>query len=1055
MDGSAVTMYDWGMPSVYHPDEISWTGEHINITYSSSHLSYSREAKSLCTGLLFVEAAEPVLLDIPCDSSIPNAVFLCERHAKNSSSFSLSNLTATKTACPHQWVAVQGDCYRLYKPNLTSTSSENGLCQNGEIVSYGHHEQFTQEIKTKIDVYGEFNEVLIFLALWLEDTNGPVILANNVVKNVSSQEKYILVWLQQFTENIATSPLSSLSGMKRHVTSFQGVTSHATSHVFCKTSHDSVRNSCERNQFTCDNGTCILDMYQCDGIVHCQDGSDEISCQQICHTRQENAINNNSVCVDLCQAPSCGCDGMFFECTNGGCVPWSHVCDCQRHCRDGSDEQSCLLCHHGTEVNYPPETRARYAIKQKEQRTFICGDKGKIPLDWVGDLVNDCHGTADDEVLYHSFLSTRKSNFTGCSSGETTCMRGFGKCFPVDATCAFETDTYGKTKYSPNGAHFVSCDMPDCQSRYKCPHSYCIEIHMVCDGKFDCPHGEDEGLFCERPSCPGMLRCSESSVCVHPRHIGDGTIHCVVSADDERVYPSVCEPLCKCHGMVKDCSFAKAKLNGSAKLPEAWVAINLQNNTLKSVPRTRLSNKLLVIDLSFNRITEIHPGEFKSLYNLHELRLKGNLLGFIQPLTFFGLSSLQTLALTANLISTLSANSFLGLHSLIVLHLDNNAIEHIASCAFGNLNKLKALILKRNNLTGINGGILCGLANVRHLDLSFNLLMAINLPQIRLGLTIHVHSVEYCCLLPRRIKCVHLRANDTGSNTCPRLLASKEIIIWFLVLAVFLPNIAAPICWRKMKRQHGNMTFLVSLLHLVDALTAAPILVVALADAWYGINYKRYAIEWSESVMCKGAAYLGYVNFIMSIGCITLITRQRYLGVAYPLHKRNISRRFAMISVFAIFIISSASILITLLMGSRIKTVQLYPLCLIYAQPSGGLKSNWFACLYVLMNVSVIPVTYYSIATVCSLTRKDAVLEKKRKNAKPAFKIVFTSVVYVLICGSLSIIEITNIWHPLTDVGRLVMFIIVFPLHSLTNPWMVTLIPCLQSVLCGFQKNRH
>ncbi len=534
VDGSPVTMYDWGMPSVYHPDKVTWLGEHDNITYIFPPFSDSWKINGSCLALIFLEPAEPVLLDIPCDLPVPNAAFLCERHTKTSSRL-LYNNSVTKVVCPHDWIAILGNCYTLYKLNLTSRLQDDSLCPNGEIVNYSKPTQMEEFWEANANAYSLPNEVLVFLPLWLENTDASVSLMNNVLENLPTWEKYVVVTLPPLTEHMAVSALSALSGMKRYITSFPRISSLAL-HVFCRTPQDHVRDSCETNQFTCDDGTCILGIYQCDGTFHCQDRSDEDACRPFCHAKHGISMNiTNSVCAELCQAPSCMCDGMYFQCRKGSCVPWSHVCDCKRHCQDGSDEQSCLLCYHGRDLHYPSENGFKYVLPQKEQGTFVCGNREMIPLDWVGDLVNDCHGTPDDELLYHMFLSTNSHNFTGCTSGHTTCMSGFGKCFPVEATCAFERDKHGKTKYCPNGAHFLFCSMADCQSRYKCSHDYCIAIHMVCDGKVDCPQGEDEGLFCERPSCPGMLRCSESSVCVHARHIGDGTSHCVISADDERV----------------------------------------------------------------------------------------------------------------------------------------------------------------------------------------------------------------------------------------------------------------------------------------------------------------------------------------------------------------------------------------------------------------------------------------------------------------------------------------------------------------------------------------
>ncbi len=60
-----------------------------------------------------------------------------------------------------------------------------------------------------------------------------------------------------------------------------------------------------------------------------------------------------------------------------------------RDCQDGSDEQSCLLCYHGRNLNYPSENEAKYATHPKKQESFVCGDREIIPLEWVGDQVTN------------------------------------------------------------------------------------------------------------------------------------------------------------------------------------------------------------------------------------------------------------------------------------------------------------------------------------------------------------------------------------------------------------------------------------------------------------------------------------------------------------------------------------------------------------------------------------------------------------------------------------------------------------------------------------------
>ncbi len=186
-------MYGWGMPIVYQPDNISWTSDSVKITYTFPHFSHSR--KTLCRGLLFVEPGEPVFLDIPCDSPVPSSVFLCEIHNKNSSLSSLGKHMVTKVVCPHGWVSVQGDCYRLYRLNLTTRLTEDTLCESGEVVNYSHHNYIAYDKSFMVDVnaYRDLNQVLIYSLLWLEDKKGLVLLTNDAIENPHFSQEYIIV----------------------------------------------------------------------------------------------------------------------------------------------------------------------------------------------------------------------------------------------------------------------------------------------------------------------------------------------------------------------------------------------------------------------------------------------------------------------------------------------------------------------------------------------------------------------------------------------------------------------------------------------------------------------------------------------------------------------------------------------------------------------------------------------------------------------------------------------------------------------------------------------
>ena len=105
-------------------------------------------------------------------------------------------------------------------------------------------------------------------------------------------------------------------------------------------------------------------------------------------------------------------------------------------------------------------------------------------------------------------------------------------------------------KYCRNGAHLENCEKFNCSYTYKCPGSYCIPYHMICNGVADCSNMEDE-QSCDTYICPGMLRCKGKTYCV-PRHeVCDGILHC--QQGDDEINCETCPTQCECNNHALFC----------------------------------------------------------------------------------------------------------------------------------------------------------------------------------------------------------------------------------------------------------------------------------------------------------------------------------------------------------------------------------------------------------------------------------------------------------------------------------------------------------------------
>ncbi|XP_052061117.1 leucine-rich repeat-containing protein 15-like [Mytilus californianus] len=125
----------------------------------------------------------------------------------------------------------------------------------------------------------------------------------------------------------------------------------------------------------------------------------------------------------------------------------------------------------------------------------------------------------------------------------------------------------------------------------------------------------------------------------------------------------------------------------------------LQGNSLTHLWKTYFTGakKIMCLDISYNKLTDISNDAFDSLQN-----------------------SIRILKLNNNQIKHIHVGMFRGMKYLQELNLANNQIINIDSNGFEDLQKLKVLNLHKNQLESVNGKFIRGLASLKVLYLDCN-----------------------------------------------------------------------------------------------------------------------------------------------------------------------------------------------------------------------------------------------------------------------------------------------------------------------------------------------
>ena len=630
---------------------------------------------------------------------------------------------------------------------------------------------------------------------------------------------------------------------------------------------------CAFDSFSCTNGTCLASTSLCDGQMDCISGEDEGNCRTLVNIGSYKCRDGKIItadkhcnliadCADGEDEVNCfyvtnGCTQMF-RCRSGQCVNLKDVCDGFFHCVDHSDESACLeSCNFG----------------------FVCNDSSCVLQHVKDDLVPDCRDKSD-EPLFQMLLNREiDQNYRCPKTKMIPCEVGHNRCFPVTRLCILEYDIHNNITPCRNGAHLKHCKHFSCTGSFKCPHSYCVPLNYFCNGRFDCPNGEDEsGCPNGHIQCPGLLRCKDGG-CIHPSKTCDGIVNCP-NGDDERCIIK-CPPNCICKGLVLICT----ALNGSLSLQISPSHLYLQLSSKIDIELifSESLTGLKVLDLSNNSFTKV-PKDISKLVLLSYLDMSNNLVAHISSGIFMSSNTLAMIKLKGNLIKSISDDTFQGLSALPHLDLSEQKLFLIENNGFKYLSQLQTLDLSDNELTELKSDWFSPLKDLVYLYLIGNDFLKID-PQLFNKLMkleiLHTSSSALCCLTNGSLSCV-VDSIET-SQDCDRIIPSTAVLVLGLLLCcIILVSNSIVILLRSTSSKTNSNSLIIVNLAVSDTVQGVYLAIIISNDLLYYETYGLIKWEWRNSMLCSAVGFgFSFCSCQSAISTI-VIALDRYKVIATP-----------------------------------------------------------------------------------------------------------------------------------------------------------------------------
>ncbi len=564
------------------------------------------------------------------------------------------------------------------------------------------------------------------------------------------------------------------------------------------------------NLFICQRNIAISVFFQCDGVSDCAEG--DVSDEEDCKCTNTTAYNSK------CKLPSSTgsrvqCSGFYFLSRDHTCVPFvpavKHLISTKTDVHNNQASQSCCLS-------------------------------------------NDIFANGDDALLRF------------CISRGTLPCRFERKCFEVHDICVYKMDKSGQLEPCQMGDHIQECKKFSCSRMAQCPAYYCIPSSYQCNGKWDCPSGEDESteLCSTTRQCGNMFKCRKTSICVHLSETCDGNHDCP-HHDDELSCLEPCVSICQCYMAAIQCSSVILSGVNLDKIMTYHAAV-LTNVSVASSSHQISSNiRHLVIEYStIEYVCEAVSKLLKAKY----ISLKQNSISSIQDPCFSNLRHLNILKLDFNLLTVIPKSCFPKRSKLSLLNLTENPLVDIDPDAFDNLIEITLLSCFHSQLTSVAEDLFADTP----------------------VLAIETDNYVICCFVKNSTKCTRAIPWYLHCKNILPSISSEISYITNFVCSVFLNGLSLILInyFPNKPGESGAYDIIMKVTNAAHILLSLSLIFISAASKFYSGVFVNFEYAWKSNVLCFVLSSLLLFHNIFYPALAVVSTRGRLMVVKYPLESK-------------------------------------------------------------------------------------------------------------------------------------------------------------------------